>query len=111
MIRTTQSAADSTAASQARGRKKINYEQMPARFPEGTFARLDAVLKPAETRTDLIRDAVDAVIVSRERIAERKAAAEAVKREREQQRLREERRAKRAASKARKASTAVEAAE
>jgi len=77
-----------------RGRRKINHEQMPLRFPEGTLARLDAVLKENETRTDLIRETVESVIVSRERIiARQRQAAEA-----QAQREREEREAERAAA-------------
>jgi len=41
------------------GRPKINAEQIPARFPEGTFARIDGVLAGGETRTDFIREAVE----------------------------------------------------
>jgi hypothetical protein len=41
------------------GRIKINDEQTPARFPEGTLARIDAVLKPKEKRSDFIREAVE----------------------------------------------------
>lgn len=40
------------------GRPTINFDKMAARFPAGTFERIDAVLKATETRTDLIRDAV-----------------------------------------------------
>ncbi|MGZ8308689.1 MAG: hypothetical protein ACXWU0_02505, partial [Rhodoplanes sp.] len=36
------------------GRKRINEEQMPARFPAGTLARIDAVLWSGEKRADLI---------------------------------------------------------
>jgi hypothetical protein len=49
------------------GRKQINHEQMPARFPEGTFARIDAVLAEGEKRSDLIREAVDRELKRRER--------------------------------------------
>lgn len=41
------------------GRKKTNFEQMPARFPDGTFERIDAVLEPGENRTDFLRHAVE----------------------------------------------------
>ena len=43
------------------GRKRINEEQTPARFPAGTLARIDAVLDPEtnEKRSDLIREAVE----------------------------------------------------
>lgn len=49
------------------GRKQINHEQMPARFPEGTLARIDAVLGDGEKRSDLIREAVEREIKRRER--------------------------------------------
>jgi hypothetical protein len=41
------------------GRKKINDEQTPARFPAGTLARIDAALSDGEKRSDLIREAVE----------------------------------------------------
>jgi hypothetical protein len=47
------------------GRVKINDEQTPARFPEGTLARIDAVLEPKEKRSDFIREAVDRELVRR----------------------------------------------
>lgn len=47
------------------GRVKINDEQTPARFPEGTLARIDAVLDDKEKRSDFIRDAVDREITRR----------------------------------------------
>ena len=49
------------------GRKTINEEQTPARFPAGTLARVDSLLAPKEKRADFIRDAVDAEIRKRER--------------------------------------------
>jgi len=49
------------------GRKKINSEQMPARFALGTLARIDSVLRPKEKRSDLLRAAIDREIVRRER--------------------------------------------
>lgn len=49
------------------GRKKINEEQTPARFPLGTLARIDAVLKAGEKRSDLIREAVEREIKRRSR--------------------------------------------
>jgi hypothetical protein len=48
------------------GRKRINDEQTPARFPAGTLARIDAVLVEKEKRADLIRDAVEREIKRRE---------------------------------------------
>lgn len=47
------------------GRKQVNFDKMPARFPEHTFARIDAALRPGETRTDLIRAAVEAELQRR----------------------------------------------
>lgn len=49
------------------GRKKTNFEQMPARFPGGTFARVDAVLEPHENRADFLRKSVEREIKRRER--------------------------------------------
>ncbi len=39
---------------------------MDARFPDGTIARIDAVLRPKEARTDLIYKAVEKEIDRRE---------------------------------------------
>lgn len=41
------------------GRKRINEEQTPARFPAGTLERIDAALDDGEKRADLIRQAVE----------------------------------------------------
>ncbi|MBN8978811.1 MAG: hypothetical protein J0I08_20275 [Rhizobiales bacterium] len=40
---------------------------MQARFPEGTFARIEAVLDDGEDRTDLVREAVERELTRRER--------------------------------------------
>jgi hypothetical protein len=40
------------------GRTKQWFEDMQARFVEGTFAAIDEVLKENETRTDFVREAV-----------------------------------------------------
>jgi hypothetical protein len=40
---------------------------MQARFPEGTFARIEAVMQADEDRTDFVRDAVEREIKRRER--------------------------------------------
>ncbi len=40
------------------GRKKRWSEDMQARFPEGTFARIAAALRDAEDRTEFVRTAV-----------------------------------------------------
>lgn len=52
---------------QAVGRKRINEEQMPARLPAGTMARMDAVLEDKEKRSDLLRVAVEKELIRRER--------------------------------------------
>jgi hypothetical protein len=41
------------------GRKKRWTEDMQARFPGGTFARIQAVLREEEDRTDFVREAVE----------------------------------------------------
>jgi hypothetical protein len=41
------------------GRKRINEEQMPARFPAGTLARIDAALTKGEKRAKFLRVAVE----------------------------------------------------
>jgi hypothetical protein len=52
------------------GRKRINDEEMPARFPSGTLARLDALLEEKEKRADFIRKAVEIEIRRREQFRE-----------------------------------------
>jgi hypothetical protein len=56
------------------GRKRINDEQTPARFPAGTLARIDTVLdaETNEKRSDLIREAVDREIKRRDTLKKRK---------------------------------------
>lgn len=49
------------------GRKKQWAEDMQARFPEGTFERIAAVLEGKEDRTDFVREAVDRELKRRER--------------------------------------------
>jgi hypothetical protein len=41
------------------GRKLINFEVMPARFPAGTLARIDRVLEKGQKRSDFLRQAVE----------------------------------------------------
>lgn len=48
------------------GRKRINDEQTPARFPARTLERIDAALEEAEKRSDLIRLAVERELKNRE---------------------------------------------
>lgn len=50
-----------------RGRPRINHEQIPARLPEGTLDRMDAVLEDGEKRADFLREAVDRELRRRER--------------------------------------------
>ena len=49
------------------GRKKRWAQDMQARFPDGTFERINAVLKDREDRTDFVRDAVERELKRRER--------------------------------------------
>lgn len=61
------------ATPQRMGRKKQWAEDMQARFAEGTFERIGAVLHAGEDRTDFVRAAVDREIEAREREARRLA--------------------------------------
>lgn len=49
------------------GRKKYWTEDMQARFPDGTFGRIEAVLGDDEDRTDFVRAAVERELKRRER--------------------------------------------
>lgn len=49
------------------GRKKMWAEDMQARFSEGTFDRIDAVLSEGEERTAFVREAVERELKRRER--------------------------------------------
>lgn len=49
------------------GRKKMWAEDMQARFPEGTFDRIGAVLEDSEDRTDFVRVAVEKELKRREK--------------------------------------------
>lgn len=49
------------------GRTKRWAEDMQARFSEGTFDRIEAVLTGDEDRTDFIREAVERELKRRER--------------------------------------------
>lgn len=42
-------------------------EDMQARFPEGTFDRIEAVLEDSEDRTDFVRVAVERELKRREK--------------------------------------------
>jgi hypothetical protein len=56
-----------SATPKGRGRKKKWAEDMQARFPAGTFARIAAVLTQAEDRTDFVREAVERELQRREK--------------------------------------------
>ncbi len=58
------------------GRPKVYAQSMQARFPEGTFARIAAMLHGPEDRTDFVRAAVERELAARERAARRQAKAE-----------------------------------
>lgn len=58
------------------GRKKQWAQDMQARFAEGTFERIAAVLADGEDRTDFVRVAVDAELKRRERRPKPKTAAD-----------------------------------
>jgi hypothetical protein len=49
------------------GRKQINEEQAPARFPAGTLARIAKTLENGEKQADFIRKAVERELKRRER--------------------------------------------
>ena len=49
------------------GRRKQWVQDMQARFAEGTFERITAVLASGEDRTEFVRIAVDAELKRRER--------------------------------------------
>jgi hypothetical protein len=53
-----------------RGRPRRWAEDMQARFAAGTFARIAAVLRKGEDRTDFIRAAVDQELKRREGAAD-----------------------------------------
>ena len=49
-----------------RGRPRQWAEDMQARFPAGTFKRIERLLGEAEDRTDFVREAVEREIKRRE---------------------------------------------
>ena len=51
------------------GRKQINEESMPARFPAGTLARIDAALGEREKRAEFLREAIERELKRRQRRA------------------------------------------
>ena len=48
------------------GRRRLWTEDMQARFPEGTFDRIEKVLAEGEDRTDFVRAAVERELKKRE---------------------------------------------
>lgn len=52
-------------------RPKRYIEDMLARFAEGTFARIAALLRGDEDRADFVREAVDRELKRRERASKR----------------------------------------
>jgi hypothetical protein len=56
-----------SAILQDMSRPQINFEQIPARFPEGTKARMNAVKAEGEKLADIIREAVERELKRRER--------------------------------------------
>jgi hypothetical protein len=52
-------------------RPQINFEQIPARFPEGTKDRIRAVLEEGEKMADVIRVAVERELKRREKGVQR----------------------------------------
>jgi hypothetical protein len=62
------------------GRKKRWGEDMQARFPSGTFARIKAVLRDGEKRTDLVREAVESELYRRQTIGRRTSSARRTRR-------------------------------
>jgi metal-responsive CopG/Arc/MetJ family transcriptional regulator len=57
------------------GRRRINEEVMPARFPAGTFERMDEALADREKRADLLREAIERELKRRERLRQREQGA------------------------------------
>lgn len=58
------------------GRKQINHEQLPARFPEGTRAAIDSVMRPHEGYAGFLREAVEHEIARRRKSLAKKAQPE-----------------------------------
>lgn len=56
------------------GRRQINEEALPGRFPKGTLARIESVLEEGEPRAAFLREAVARELERRESFkAKRKA--------------------------------------
>jgi len=60
------------------GPLRLWHDEMTARFEAGTFARIRAVLEPAEDRTAFVREAVAAELAKREDERRRAIALENV---------------------------------
>jgi len=56
-------------------RPKKFVEDMVARFPEGTFARIDAALSSGEDRADFVREAVEQLLGRRKRATRKQRPA------------------------------------
>ena len=54
------------------GRHKLWSEDMQARFPEGTFERIEEVLAEGEDRTDFVREAVERELKRRAAVKSKK---------------------------------------
>jgi hypothetical protein len=54
------------------GRKKRWHEVMGTPFPKGTFERMRAVRMKGESKTDLVRKAVEKELEHRERLLKRR---------------------------------------
>ena len=65
------STARNHAIARSMAPRKKWTEDMGARFPKGTFARIAAVLGPTEDRTDFVREAVERELRRREDGAEK----------------------------------------
>ena len=49
------------------GRRKKNFDNMSAGFPQGAFDQWDKVLEPGETRKDFLRKAADNELARRKK--------------------------------------------
>jgi hypothetical protein len=58
------------------GRERRNHENLTARFPAGTLARIEAALRGREGKADFIRAAVEEKLERRERAGKARAEEE-----------------------------------
>jgi hypothetical protein len=56
------------------GRRQINFERIPGRFPLGTLAEIDQALEEGEKRADFLRKAVKRELQRRERAGVKRAS-------------------------------------